>query len=109
MEQTLEDLGRAPAAVEARSALRAASFNCGGFDASKPDTKATRHFYLQYERSAIRKLSVKGYAAALETTWKTEITRFGWAAPPKDAVSNPPGGRYPVRIEYLGSAASTGS
>jgi hypothetical protein len=101
LEQTLEDLGRAPAAVEARSALRAASFNCGGFDASKPDSKATRHFYLQYERSAIRKLSVKGYAAALETTWKTEITRFGWAAPPKDPVSNPPGGRYPVRIEYL--------
>ena len=102
LQETLETLGQAPAAVEARSALRAASFNCGGFGANKPNSKSTAHFYLQYKRSAVKNLTINAYAAALETTWKTEITRFGWARPPKDPVSNPPGGRYPVRVEDLG-------
>jgi hypothetical protein len=103
LKRTLKRLGAVPAAAEARSVLRASSFDCSNFHANKPNTKSTAHFYLQYTNSALQGLTVNQYGAALETTWSTEIGGFGWARPPKDPVSNPPGGRYPVRIESLGS------
>ena len=78
------------------------SFDCSNFHASKPNTKSTAHFYLQYKNASLHGLTVNQYGSALETTWDTEIGGFGWARPPKDPVSNPPGGRYPVRIERLG-------
>ena len=39
----------------------------------------------------------------METTWDTEVSSFGWAKPPKDPVAYPKGGRYPVRVETLGT------
>lgn len=102
LKRTLKRLGAVPAAAEARSVLRSTSFDCSSFHASKPNTKSTAHFYLQYQKSSLQGLTVSQYGAALETTWDTEIGDFGWARPPKDPVSNPPGGRYPVRIEGLG-------
>ena len=103
LKRTLKRLGAEPAAAEARSVLRATSFDCSNFHASKPNSRSTAHFYLQYQQSSLQGLTVNQYGAALETTWNTEIGDFGWARPPKDPVSNPPGGRYPVRIEGLGS------
>jgi hypothetical protein len=102
LKRTLKRLGAVPAAAEARSVLRATSFDCSNFRASKPNTKSTAHFYLQYKNSSLQGLTANQYGSALETTWSTEISGFGWARPPKDPVSNPPGGRYPVRIESLG-------
>jgi len=95
-------LGDSPAAGLARSALRGRTFDCPGTRGSLPQTKATNNFYIQYKRSALKGLSIAKYAGALETTWKVEIGRFGWAKPPRDPVSYPRGGRYPVRIEDLG-------
>ena len=48
-------------------------------------------------------MKIGGYTSALETTWSTEVVRFGWAAPPKDPRLKVPGGRYLVRIENLGT------
>ena len=80
------------------------SFDCSSFHASKPNTKSTAALLPAVQRTPRSRASRSNqYGAALETTWGTEIGDFGWARPPKDPVSNPPGGRYPVRIESLGS------
>ncbi|HET6713659.1 MAG TPA: hypothetical protein VFI59_08115 [Actinomycetota bacterium] len=103
LRERLLALGDAPAAVAARIELRGRTFACPGTSGSLPQTKSTSHFYVQYRASALQALSIGQYATALETTWKTEIGRFGWAKPPPDPVSYPPGRRYPVRIENLGT------
>jgi hypothetical protein len=100
LQRTLPELGDAPAAATARSALRGKTFACPGTTGSLPKNRSTKHFYIQH--STMKGASINEYAAALETTWKTEIGKFGWAKPPKDPVSYPKGGRYPVRIENLG-------
>jgi hypothetical protein len=103
LRERLLTLGRSPAAVAARTALRGQSFDCPGTRGRLPQTRATANFYIQYRSSALRGLSIRQYAGALETSWKTEIGTFGWAKPPKDPFRYPPGGRYPVRIEDLGT------
>ena len=103
LQQELPELGDAPAANAARAALRGATFACPGTGGSLPQNRATKHFYLQYKASALQGLSIGQYAGSLETAWKTEIGSFGWAAPPRDPVSYPAKGRYPVRIENLGA------
>ena len=103
LRERLPALGDAPAAVAARTELRGSAFACPGTSGSLPQIRATSHFHVQYRASALQGLSVVSYANALETTWKTEIGRFGWAKPPADPVNYPPGRRYPVRIENLGT------
>jgi hypothetical protein len=103
LQEELPELGDAPAAVAARSALRAKTFACPGTSGSLPQVKSTKHFYLQYKAPSIKGLTANQYAAALEAAWATEIGRFGWAKPPRDPVSYPKGGRYPVRVENLSS------
>lgn len=100
LQRTLPELGDAPAAAAARSALRAKTFACPGTTGKLPKKRSTKHFYIQYK--TLRGATINQYAAALETTWKTEVGKFGWAKPPKDPVSYPKGGRYPVRVENLG-------
>ncbi|MEO8477121.1 MAG: hypothetical protein ABI572_08735 [Actinomycetota bacterium] len=107
MLQVRAELARIPAA-RMTSALRDAAeridTTCPGSTGSLPNTKSTNHFYLKYRSAAIAGgLTIGQYAAALETTWKTEIGTFGWARPPKDPVNTPPGGRYLVRLDALGS------
>ena len=36
--------------------------------------------------------------------WSTEVTSFGWAAPPRNPAEPATGGRYPVRITRLGTS-----
>ena len=103
LRDRLPALGRSPAAVAARTALRGRTFDCPGTRGSLPQTKSTAHFYIQYKASTLQGLSIGKYADALETTWKVEIGTFGWAQPPKDPISYPPGSRYPVRVENLGT------
>jgi len=103
LRERLPALGDAPAAVAARIELRGSTFACPGTRGSLPQTRSTSHFYVQYKASALQGLSIGSYTSALETTWTTEIGRFGWAKPPADPVSYPPGRRYPVRIENLGT------
>jgi hypothetical protein len=103
LKATLDRLGDAPAAGTARALLRGPSFNCPNFTADKPQQVSTKHFYIQYSRPKLRGLTIGRYAAALEQTWTTEIARFGWAKPPRDPVSYPKHGRYPVRVERLGN------
>ena len=103
LRELLPALGDAPAAATARIELRGRTFDCPGTGGSLPQARSTPHFYVQYKASALQGLSISAYATALETTWRTEIGSFGWAKPPKDPVSYPPGGRYPVRVENLGT------
>jgi len=100
LQRTLPELGDAPAAAAARSTLRAKTFACPGTTGKLPKKRSTKHFYIQYK--TIRDATINQYASALETTWRTEVGKFGWAKPPKDPVSYPKGGRYPVRVENLG-------
>jgi hypothetical protein len=102
LERTLERLPASAPVTAARSELRATSFDCERYDSSLPHVNRTKHFYLQYG-SIGGGLSANQYANTLETTWQTEISKFGWARPPKDPVSYPPNGRYPVRVQALGS------
>jgi hypothetical protein len=103
LRERLPALGDAPAALAARAALRGATFSCPGTSGSLPNVRSTKHFYLQFKASALQALSIRQYANALETAWATEIGRFKWAKPPRDPFRAPPGGRYPVRVEDLGS------
>ena len=103
LRERLPALGDAPAALAARAALRGVTFSCPGTGGSLPNVRSTKHFYLQFKASALQALSIRQYASALETAWATQIGTFKWAKPPRDPFSTPPGGRYPVRIEDLGS------
>ncbi len=71
LKDTLAGLRAAPAVSAARSLLRGPSFTCPNYSATKPDTKATPHFYLQYKNSTLQGLTINQYASALETTWDT--------------------------------------
>jgi hypothetical protein len=104
LRERLPALGDAPAALAARAALRAVTYSCPGTSGSPPHVKSTKHFYLQYQASALQGLSIRQYARALETAWATEIGEFKWAKPPRDPFRTPPGGRYPVRVEDLQSS-----
>lgn len=107
LQDTLADLDGGAIASEARRALRGPSFDCPSLFGQplpdQPQQRATKHFYIQYRNSSLRGLTIKQYAAALERTWAVEITRFGWARPPRDPGRSPAKGRYPVRIENLGN------
>ncbi|HEY6568039.1 MAG TPA: hypothetical protein VI341_11045, partial [Actinomycetota bacterium] len=102
LRRTLQRLPAGPAARKAKATLRAATFACPGANVPVSKVRTSAHFYLQY-RNIRGRLSAKRYTDALETTWKTEVRRFGWARPPRDPVSSPPGRRYPVRVQSLQS------
>lgn len=74
--------------------------SCLDSGSSLPSSTTTPHFYVEYG-SIGGGLSVGSYAAALETSWATEVDTFGWAPPPVLAANPPPGNRYHVRIDAL--------
>lgn len=77
------------------------SGTCDIQSASLPFAASSSHYYLEYGAVG-GGLSVNDYVASLETAWATEVTSFGWAAPPVKASNPPPGNKYHVRIEPLG-------
>ncbi len=78
------------------------SNTCDVSSAQLPNTTSSSHFYLEYD-SISGGLSIGDYITSLESAWTAEITQFGWAAPPVKTANPPPGNKYHVRIESLGS------
>lgn len=76
---------------------------CDDSNGSLPNTHNSTHFHIQFGTIS-GGLTISSYAASLETTWATEVTDFGWAAPPVLLSNPPPGNRYHVRIDDLGSS-----
>ncbi|HEX2031225.1 MAG TPA: hypothetical protein VHL78_07480 [Actinomycetota bacterium] len=79
---------------------------CGMSTTPMPNTRTTKHFYIEYDSVALAAsldgLSIDDYVAALETSWRKEVGRFGWPRPPAYPPNPAPGGRYHVRIDALG-------
>ena len=100
-------LGTTSLAQVARYANVAAitSHTCNSsFDGSQviPDAITSPHFYVEYDASQVGGgLVISDYLSALETSWSTEITSFGFITPPVKFVNPPPGGKYFVRINGL--------
>lgn len=90
------------------------SGTCSGSSVSLPNVITSTHFYVEYDTIG-GGLSVSDYLSALETTWNTEVTDFGWAAPPVYPLNPASGGRYHVRIDptinsnYYGYVAPSGT
>jgi hypothetical protein len=80
---------------------RAGTDNCGSSRGSLPKKKITNHFLIRYDPSGLRALRIGAYARTLEKSWHTEITDFGWPAPPFKSGA---GGLFHVRIDRLGSS-----
>lgn len=103
LQRSASKLGHDRAARAVRAGVRRlTTLPCRGADGPLPSRASTDHFYVEYKPSTLRGMKIGGYTSALETTWGTEVGRFGWAAPPKDPQLKVPGGRYLVRIENLG-------
>ena len=64
-------------------------------------TATTTHYRVDHSNSIGGGLSLSDYEDALEETWSTEVTGFGWAAPPLEASLS---GKYHVVIANLGSS-----
>jgi hypothetical protein len=97
-EQALSLMGDNPSGLGLQTA---SSVGCNYSTGALPNTRTTDHFFIEYGQIT-GGLTIDDYIQALETTWGTEVTSFGWAAPPV-SISNPaPGGLYHVRIDNLG-------
>jgi hypothetical protein len=69
---------------------------------SLPNTYNSTHFHIEYDTVGAG-LTINDYVTSLETAWTTQIDTFGWAQPPVLTSNPPPGNRYHVRIDSLGS------
>ena len=79
------------------------SSTCDYNSAPLPNTTNSNHFYIEYGNIG-GGLTLSSYIISLETAWTTEVINFGWAAPPVKTSNPPPGNKYHVRIESLGSS-----
>ena len=75
---------------------------CSTSTGSLPNVHNSTHFHIEYDTIG-GGLTINSYANSLETAWTQEVTTFGWAAPPVLTSNPPPGNRYHVRIDNLGS------
>jgi hypothetical protein len=75
---------------------------CSSSTSPLPDSTSSANFYVEYDAIG-GGLTISSYTASLETAWTKEVNAFGWAAPPVKTSNPPPGSRYHVRIENLGS------
>lgn len=66
-----------------------------------PRSTETAHFFIEFD-TIHGGLRIEDYEDALERTWTTEVDGFGWAAPPRLEGAPTAGGKYPVRIDFLG-------
>ena len=101
--------------IASQNAVRSLlSGSCSGSTLTLPNVITSTHFYVEYDTIG-GGLTVDDYLSALETTWNTEVTQFGWAAPPVYPTNPAPGGRYHVRIDptinsnYYGYVAPSGT
>jgi hypothetical protein len=93
--------GQATFSPELRAALLPVSPQaatvCDREDGS--NTIETAHFHIVYD--SINVLTAQQYADAIEATFATEITSYGWAQPP--LTDNNPFGKYPLQIADIGN------
>ena len=106
LEAAVPRMKPGPKREEAEKIVTAAKPPGGGVSCSTSSTDlanstSTTHFYVEYGTVG-GGLSIADYTASLEEGWTTEVTSFGWAAPPV-APTPAPGGKYHVRIDDLGS------
>ena len=106
LEDRVDEMPAGPQRRELRSELHpngagAGTDTCGSSTAPLANTTTTDHFYIEYGPIA-PPLTIEHYKASLEGAWTTEVSTFGWAAPPVLAASPPPSNKYHVRIEPLG-------
>ena len=82
--------------------IKALSGSCGSQSgAGQTNTDNTSaNFHIQYGTIG-GGLTLANYRTSLDNTWTTEVTNFGWAAPPVSS-NPPPGNRYHVLIAPLG-------
>ncbi|MGH2554441.1 MAG: hypothetical protein ACRDHO_01825, partial [Actinomycetota bacterium] len=99
LKQRARTMDPGPERREVRSLLGTAGGpldSCG--TSTAPNTFDTPHFHIHYTNGAIGGgLTINDYATALESAWATEVTAFGWAAPP--IISSD--GRYLVVVAAL--------
>lgn len=99
LRQRVETMRQSPARAAVQSLLAG---TCSDASGTLPSVLDTTHFHMQYGTLG-GGLTASDYGTSLETSWTTEVTGFGWAAPPVLASNPPPGNRYHVRVESLGS------
>jgi hypothetical protein len=71
-----------------------------------PNVLNSTHFHIEYDTIS-GGLTINNYRDALEAAWSTEITSFGFAAPPVLTSNPPPGNRYHVRIDAISARGVT--
>jgi hypothetical protein len=98
LQQAARTLRAGPAREEIIGIL---SGSCGSSSGSLPNTSNSSHFHIEYNTIG-GGLNINNYVTSLEATWSQEVTSFGWAQPPVSG-SPPPGNRYHVRVDNLGS------
>ena len=102
LQQRAED--GAVAATTARIAglapERAGTDSCGSHAVRCRRRRSRTHFLIRYDQAGLRALTIRKYAKTLEVSWRTEITDFGWPAPP---FQHGAGGLFHVRIDHLGA------
>jgi hypothetical protein len=104
LTQSVATLPPGPDLATVRAGIaRLTTLPCNSASSRLPDRASTKHFFIEFDRAKLRGVMIGGYGAALETTWRTEVGRFRWPAPPKDPREPVPGGRYLARIQALPS------
>jgi hypothetical protein len=97
-----ESVNAMPPGPEKDEVARILTGVCSNSTGSLPTVNNSTHFHIQYNTIG-GGLTITSYANSLETAWNQEITSFGWWAPPVLTSNPPPGNRYHVRIDSLGS------
>jgi hypothetical protein len=104
LQYSAPSLGRGPAARAVRAGIAQITDEpCPGAHGTLPALRTTAHFYVQYSPSGLVGLGITAYTRALERVWNIEVESFGWAAPPRNTAQPATGGRYPVRVQRLGT------
>lgn len=82
------------------TALAPGGGTCGSSSASLPNGIQSAHFFFEYDTIGAG-LTATDYVNSLETSWVTEVSSWGWAAPPVLTSNPPPGNTYHVRADTL--------
>ncbi len=79
-----------------------------------PDSHESLNFHYNFTASDLvaSGLNITAYAVSMETTYVTEVVRYGWAKPPlctsttspSDCVAINPFNKYPIQIAALGNS-----
>jgi Calx-beta domain len=94
LKRRVRDMAPGPERERLRGELEALA-SCGG-ETGGSNSLDTTHFHIEYGTIG-GGLTINDYGTSLETSWNSEVTTFGWAAPPLQSA------RYLVVVSNLGS------